>query len=96
MVPGNDWLLPDRGPDPSGGAPHWGNSGPMSAGQVLLPALPGNQPCWISFIDHFVCTKYAGYIAHVIIFFLWYRPQWYHNANLQITVEMKIWFFLSK
>lgn len=71
MVPGNDWLLPDRGLDPSGGAPHWGNGGPMSAGQVLLPALPGNQPCWISFIDHFVCTKYAGYIAHVIIIFFY-------------------------
>lgn len=71
MVPGNDWLLSDRGPDPSSGAPHWGDSGPMSAGQVLLPALPGNQLCLIYL--HHVCTQYAVGIIHVIIIFLLYK-----------------------
>lgn len=71
MVPGNDWLLSDWGPDPSSGAPHWGDSGQMSAGQVLLPALPGNQLCLIYL--HHVCTQYAVGIIHVIIIFLLYK-----------------------
>lgn len=93
MVPGNDWLLPDRGPDPSSGAPHWGDGGPMSAGQVLLPALPGNQLCLIYL--HHVCTQCAVGIIHVIIIFLWYKTMMTSQYKFTITVEMKIGSLLS-
>lgn len=93
MVPGNDWLLPDWGPDPSSGAPHWGDGGPMSAGQVLLPALPGNQLCLIYL--HHVCTQCAVGIIHVIIIFLWYKTMMTSQYKFTITVEMKIGSLLS-
>lgn len=61
MVPGNDWLLSDWGPDPSSGAPHWGDGSPMSAGQVLLPALPGNVDSLFFASTVYLILRFKGF-----------------------------------